>query len=96
MAQSIQRQLEEIEVKQKELEDQGVRLERTLRGEEGGDYFEPLSFLCVYEYFHPFCRDGEIACRRGQGRSHSFRDAGDRGAQRLAAQHARRGPAKVP
>ena len=39
MAQSIQRQLEEIEVKQKELEDQGVRLERTLRGEEGGDYF---------------------------------------------------------
>lgn len=36
MAQSIQRQLEEIEVKQKELEDQGVRLERTLRGEEGG------------------------------------------------------------
>lgn len=37
MAQSIQRQLEEIEVKQKELEDQGVRLERTLRGEEGGN-----------------------------------------------------------
>lgn len=36
MAQSIQRQLEEMEVKQKELEDQGVRLERTLRGEEGG------------------------------------------------------------
>lgn len=39
MAQSIQRQLEEIEVKQKELEDQGVRLERTLRGEEGGITF---------------------------------------------------------
>ncbi|KAI9560901.1 hypothetical protein GHT06_011855 [Daphnia sinensis] len=36
MAQSIQRQLEEMEVKQKELEEQGVRLERTLRGEEGG------------------------------------------------------------
>jgi hypothetical protein len=47
MAQSIQRQLEEIEVKQKELEDQGVRLERTLRGEEGGNYFEPFSFFCV-------------------------------------------------
>lgn len=39
MAQSIQRQLEEIEVKQKELEDQGVRLERTLRGEEGGNSY---------------------------------------------------------
>ena len=43
MAQSIQRQLEEIEVKQKELEDQGVRLERTLRGEEGGDFL-PITF----------------------------------------------------
>jgi hypothetical protein len=36
MAQSIQRQLEEMEVKQKELEDQGVRLEKSLRGEDGG------------------------------------------------------------
>ena len=36
MAQSIQRELEEIEVKQKELEDQGVRLEKSLRGEDGG------------------------------------------------------------
>ena len=40
-------------------------------------------------------RDGEIASRRGQGGSHSHRDAGDRGAERFVAQHARRGPAKV-
>lgn len=40
MAQSIQRQLEEIEVKQKELEEQGVRLEKALRGEDGGEQHE--------------------------------------------------------
>ena len=38
MAQSIQRQLEEMEVKQKELEDQGVLLEKALRGEDGGTH----------------------------------------------------------
>ena len=43
MAQSIQRQLEEMEVKQKELEDQGVRLEKALRGEDGGTF---LPFNC--------------------------------------------------
>ena len=38
MAQAIQRQLEEIEVKQKELEDQGVQLEKSLRGEDGSKF----------------------------------------------------------
>lgn len=33
--QSIQRRLEEIEVTFKDLEDKGVELERTLRGEAG-------------------------------------------------------------
>ncbi len=42
MAQAIQRQLEEIEVKQKELEDQGVRLEKALRGEEISAFFVSL------------------------------------------------------
>lgn len=46
-------------------------------------------------YFNSFDRDGEIASRRGQGGSHSVRDAGDRGAERLATEHAGRGPAKV-
>lgn len=35
--QSIQRRLEEIEVTFKDLEDKGVVLEQTLRGEEGED-----------------------------------------------------------
>ena len=34
MAQAIQRQLEEVEVKQKELEDRGVVLEKNLSGED--------------------------------------------------------------
>ena len=38
MAQAIQRQLEEIEVKQKELEDQGVQLEKSFRGEDGSKF----------------------------------------------------------
>ena len=36
MAQEIQRQLEELEVKQRELEAQGVALEKGLRGENPG------------------------------------------------------------
>ncbi|XP_059350658.1 F-actin-monooxygenase MICAL3-like isoform X10 [Daphnia carinata] len=101
MAQSIQRQLEEMEVKQKELEEQGVRLERTLRGEEGGVSGRDESAL-MQEWFqlvhekNALSRDGEIASRRGQGGRDSYRNAGDCGAERLAAQHARRGPAKVP
>ena len=45
MAQSIQRELEEMEVKQKELEDQGVRLEKALRGEDGGNYIKFSHYL---------------------------------------------------
>lgn len=36
MAQEIQRQLEELEVKQRELEKQGVDVEKAIRGEESG------------------------------------------------------------
>lgn len=36
MAQEVQRELEELEVKQKELEAQGVAVEKALRGEETG------------------------------------------------------------
>ncbi len=36
MAQEIQRQLEELEVKQKVLEQQGVSVEKSLRGEGNG------------------------------------------------------------
>lgn len=36
MAQEIQRQLEELEVKQKVLEQQGVSVEKALRGEGNG------------------------------------------------------------
>lgn len=45
MAQEIQRKLEETEVKQKELENRGVCVEKSLRG-EGGIY---NSF---YKYFN--------------------------------------------
>lgn len=38
MAQEIQRQLEELEVKQRELEQRGVTLEKALRGEGTGKY----------------------------------------------------------
>lgn len=38
MAQEIQRQLEELEVKQRELEQRGVTLEKALRGEGAGKY----------------------------------------------------------
>ena len=45
MAQAIQRQLEEIEVKQKELEDQGVTLEKALRGEDSSrQFFQNILF----------------------------------------------------
>uniref|UniRef100_A0A0A9Y7I0 Protein-methionine sulfoxide oxidase MICAL3 n=3 Tax=Lygus hesperus TaxID=30085 RepID=A0A0A9Y7I0_LYGHE len=37
MAQEVQRQLEELEVKQKELEAQGVAVEKALRGEDTGE-----------------------------------------------------------
>lgn len=36
MAQEVQRELEELEVKQKELEAKGVAVEKALRGEETG------------------------------------------------------------
>lgn len=36
MAQEVQRQLEELEVKQKELEQRGVCIEKALRGEGSG------------------------------------------------------------
>ena len=36
MAQEIQRQLEEVDVKQKELEERGVTVEKALRGEGPG------------------------------------------------------------
>lgn len=39
MAQDIQRQLEEMEVKQKVLEEKGVDLERAMRGEDTGEMF---------------------------------------------------------
>lgn len=61
-----------------------------------------LCFDKLYKYLDEtligictFNRDGEVASRRGQGGSYSFRDVGDRGAERLTAQYARRGPAKV-
>lgn len=38
MAQEIQRQLEELEVKQRELEERGVTIEIALRGEGAGKY----------------------------------------------------------
>jgi hypothetical protein len=38
MAQEIQRQLEELEVKQRELEERGVSVEKALRGEGMGKY----------------------------------------------------------
>jgi hypothetical protein len=38
MAQEIQRQLEELEVKQRELEQRGVRVEKALRGEGTGKF----------------------------------------------------------
>ena len=37
MAQEIQRQLQEVEVKQRELETRGIDVEKALRGEEGKD-----------------------------------------------------------
>lgn len=36
MAQEIQRQLEELEVKQRELERRGVHVEKAIRGEDNG------------------------------------------------------------
>merc|ERR1712071_120453 len=50
MAQAIQRQLEEIEVKQKELEDQGVTLEKALRGEDSSLHGRDESTL-MQEWF---------------------------------------------
>jgi len=49
MAQAIQRQLEEIEVKHKELENQGVTLEKALRGEDSstGSLYSPNILLCI-------------------------------------------------
>jgi CHASE3 domain sensor protein len=38
MAQEVQRQLEELEVKQRELEERGVSVEKALRGEGMGKY----------------------------------------------------------
>jgi hypothetical protein len=38
MAQEIQRQLEELEVKQRELEERGVSVEKAVRGEGMGKY----------------------------------------------------------
>lgn len=43
MAQEIQRKLEETEVKQKELENRGVSVEKALRGEGG---------ICLYIYIY--------------------------------------------
>ena len=37
MAQEIQRQLEEVEIKQREVEKQGVTIERALRGDGSGE-----------------------------------------------------------
>lgn len=51
MAQSIQRELEEMEVKQKELEDQGVRLEKALRGEDGGIIESSLTNLKILIFY---------------------------------------------
>lgn len=42
MAQEVQRQLEELEIKQKELEAQGVAVEKALRGEDTGKYNSEL------------------------------------------------------
>merc|ERR1712071_553965 len=50
MSQAIQRQLEEIEVKQKELEDQGVTLEKALRGEDSSLHGRDESTL-MQEWF---------------------------------------------
>ena len=38
MAQEIQRQLEEVEIKQREVEKRGVTIERALRGDGSGKY----------------------------------------------------------
>ena len=49
MAQAIQRQLEEIEVKHKELENQGVTLEKALRGEDSS--MNSLHLFDFLQYF---------------------------------------------
>ena len=52
MAQEIQRQLEELEVKQRELERRGVSVEKALRGEGSGTCI--MCFLCTLMFilFH--------------------------------------------
>jgi len=50
MAQEIQRKLEETEVKQKELENRGVSVEKLLRGEEGIYIYCRLHFIILKEY----------------------------------------------
>lgn len=49
-AQIIQRQLEQVEEKQRQLEERGVAVEKALRGEAGNNLlnFHTRSFLQVY------------------------------------------------
>jgi hypothetical protein len=54
MAQEIQRKLEETEVKQKELENRGVSVEKSLRGEGGIYIFCRLYFIIFLRMFNFF------------------------------------------
>lgn len=50
MAQEIQRKLEETEVKQKELENRGVSVEKALRG-EGGNISSIYMYILIFLKF---------------------------------------------
>lgn len=52
MAQEIQRKLEETEVKQKELENRGVSIEKALRGEGGNIYISSMYILILFKFFY--------------------------------------------
>ena len=58
MAQQIQRQLEEVELKQREVEKRGVVIERVLRGDGPGQSLSSslAKFLPKRHFFHVFFR----------------------------------------
>lgn len=48
--QQIQRQLEEVEEKQRALEESGVALEKVLRGETGTEYSNTVTHFYIWKY----------------------------------------------
>lgn len=48
--QVIQRQLEEVEEKQRALEERGVALEKVLRGETGTQYYNTVTHYYIWKY----------------------------------------------